>query len=89
MGCIASELADLELAYAPQFGSAKDPVNMLGMIADNLVTGVARTIQWHDVERELAGGSVFVDVRSPQEFADGALPHAVNIPLDQLRQRHW
>jgi rhodanese-related sulfurtransferase len=85
-GLTASDLADLELAYAPQFGSAKDPVNMLGMIADNL-SGGERTAQWHEVERAIEDGTTLVDVRSPLEFADGAIPKAVNIPLEELRLR--
>jgi rhodanese-related sulfurtransferase len=87
-GLRASELADLELAYAPQYGSAKDPVVMLGMIADNLATGLIDTVQWHEVERLRLDGAVFVDVRTPAEFADGALPKASNIPLEDLRARH-
>jgi len=82
----ATDLADLELAYAPQFGSAKDPVNMLGMVADNLAAG-ERTVQWHEVERLVEDGATLVDVRTPAEFADGAIPKAVNIPLDELRAR--
>jgi len=85
-GLPASEFADLELAYAPQFGSAKDPVNMLGMIADNLASG-ERTVQWHHVDELLDSGTTLVDVRTPVEFADGAIPKAVNIPLDELRDR--
>lgn len=85
-GLTASDLADLELAYAPQFGSAKDPVNMLGMIADNVAAG-EHTVQWHEVERRVEEGATLVDVRSPAEFADGAIPKAVNIPLDELRAR--
>ena len=87
-GLLASDLADLELAYAPQYGSAKDPVNMLGMIADNLAAGVEETVQWHAVDDELAAGASFVDVRTPVEFAAGALPKAINVPLDELRARH-
>lgn len=87
-GLRASELADLELTYAPQFGSAKDPVNMLGMIAENLATGVARTVQWHEVEAEIRAGATVVDVRTRGEFAAGALPGAVNVPVDELRDRH-
>ncbi len=83
-GITASELADLELAYAPQFGSAKDPVNMLGYIADNLRVGTAATIQWHELD---AAGAVLVDVRTPSEFAAGSIPGAVNIELDALRSR--
>ncbi|MDQ2624339.1 MAG: rhodanese-like domain-containing protein, partial [Actinomycetota bacterium] len=87
-GLRASELADLELAYAPQFGSAKDPVTMIGMIADNLAVGLSSTVQWHEVAGELEDGTFFLDVRTPGEFAGGALPKAVSIPLDELRARH-
>jgi NADPH-dependent 2,4-dienoyl-CoA reductase/sulfur reductase-like enzyme/rhodanese-related sulfurtransferase len=83
----APELADLELAYAPPFGSAKDPVNMLGYIAENLLTGFTENVQWHDIDALKADGYVLVDVRTPAEFAAGALPHAINVPLDELRER--
>ena len=86
-GLTASDLADLELSYAPQFGSAKDPVNMLGMIASNLVDGTARTIQWHEVDAEAAQGVQIIDVRTPGEYARGTVAGAVNIPLDDLRSR--
>lgn len=86
-GITASALADLELAYAPQFGSAKDPVNMLGYIADNLRRGVTRSIQWHELDDALAAGAVLVDVRTPEEHAAGAIPGAVLVPVDELRQR--
>ncbi|RVW04493.1 FAD-dependent oxidoreductase [Rhodococcus spongiicola] len=86
-GVTASELADLELAYAPQFGSAKDPVNMLGYIADNLRTDSIRAVQWHELDALLADGALLVDVRTADEFADGPIPGAVNVPLDELRER--
>ncbi|WP_327097684.1 FAD-dependent oxidoreductase [Nocardia vinacea] len=86
-GLPASRLIDLELAYAPQFGSAKDPVNMLGYMADNLRTGAIRTVQWHEIDEAIAMGSHLVDVRSPEEFAAGSIPGACNIPLDELRDR--
>lgn len=84
-GLTASGLADLELAYAPQFGAAKDPVNMLGFIADNLRAGTERTVQWHELEDALAAGATLVDVRTPDEHATGRIPGAVNVPVDQLR----
>lgn len=87
-GLRASELADLELTYAPQYGSAKDPVAMLGMVADNLAAGLTRTVQWHEVDAEVARGATVVDVRTPEEYAAGALPGAVNLPVDDLRERH-
>ncbi|MEV5833586.1 FAD-dependent oxidoreductase [Nocardia sp. NPDC052112] len=86
-GIPASRLMDLELAYAPQFGSAKDPVNMLGYMADNLRTGAIRTVQWHEIDKAIAQGWQTVDVRSPQEYAAGSIPGARNIPLDELRDR--
>lgn len=86
-GLTAPELAELELAYAPQFGSAKDPVNMLGYIADNLCTGLTRGLQWHQLEEAVADGAALVDVRSPAEHARSAIPGAINIPVDELRDR--
>lgn len=86
-GLTATDLADLELAYAPQFGSAKDPVNFAGFISDNLRRG-ERSVQWHELDARMAAGALLVDVRSPSEFAAGGIPGAVNIPLDELRERH-
>ena len=86
-GITASERADQELSYAPQFGSAKDPVNMLGMIAENLANGTTETLQWHELEAEMARGVQVIDVRTPSEYARGQIPGAVNIPLDDLRTR--
>ena len=86
-GLPASELAQLELAYAPQFGSAKDAVNFLGYVADNTRTGTTPTIQWHELDAAVAAGEIVVDVRTPGEFAAGAIPGAINLPLDELRER--
>ncbi|MBW4029397.1 MAG: FAD-dependent oxidoreductase [Acidobacteria bacterium] len=86
-GLSAPELADLELAYAPPFGSAKDPVNMLGYVAENVLSGLVATVQWSDVEEYRARGAQFVDVRTREEFARGTLPGAINIPVDELRDR--
>ncbi|GAB4083609.1 CoA-disulfide reductase [Myceligenerans cantabricum] len=94
-GLTASELADLELAYAPAYGSAKDPVNMLGYVADNLRTGDTRSVQWHELDGLVRRGATLVDVRTPAEHAlgtvetvaDGTRCRARNIPLDELRGR--
>ena len=86
-GLTASSLADLELAYAPQYGSAKDPINHLGYVAKNVRDDLSASIQWHEIDAELASGSLLVDVRTVSEFESGAIPHAVNIPLDDLRGR--
>lgn len=85
-GLTATDLADLELAYAPQFGSAKDPINMAGFINDNMVAG-ERTFQWYELDDALADGWTLVDVRTPKEFDRGQIPGAVNIPVDDLRER--
>lgn len=86
-GLTAPQLADLELAYAPPFGSAKDPVNMLGYIAENLLSGLEETIQWYEIDDYRNDGVALVDVRSALEFSQGSIPGAVNIPLDELRLR--
>ncbi|CAN2246523.1 HcaD Uncharacterized NAD(FAD)-dependent dehydrogenases [actinobacterium SCGC AAA044-D11] len=81
-GITAPELADLELAYAPPFGSAKDAVNMLGYVAENAISGLVETLQWSEV-----GEHKLLDVRSKSEFAAGSIPGAINIPVDELRER--
>ncbi|CAN5180621.1 CoA-disulfide reductase [soil metagenome] len=86
-GLKASELADLELAYAPQFGSAKDPVNMLGFIAENLRDGMSTTVQWNELSGRVESGSTVIDVRTRDEFQDAHIAHAINIPLDEIRER--
>ena len=86
-GLTASDLADLELSYAPQFGSAKDPVNMIGFIAENLRDGLTETIQWHEVDAEVAKGVQLIDVRTTAEYGRGTVAGAINIPVDDLRAR--
>jgi rhodanese-related sulfurtransferase len=83
----ASDLLRLDLAYAPQYGTAKDPVNMLGYVAENLADGTTANIQWHEVEAARAAGATVVDVRTAAEFAAEAIPGAINLPLDELRHR--
>lgn len=87
-GLTASALSQLELAYAPQYGSAKDAINMAGYVAENLATGADRTIQWHEVDAARAAGAVVVDVRTAEENEAGAIPGAVLLPLDEIRERH-
>ena len=83
------DLPELEFTYAPPFGSAKDPVNMLGYAAMNLAEGLSENIQWHQLEDELASGKVFLDVRTLNEFNQGRLKadKTVHIPLNELRER--
>lgn len=87
-GISAPELADLELAYAPPFGSAKDPVNMLGYISENVVSGLVKTAQWNEVEEYADKGYSLIDVRSSEEFDRGHIPGFINIPLDDIRSRY-
>ncbi|MCU1437384.1 MAG: CoA-disulfide reductase [Naasia sp.] len=87
-GLTASALSRLELAYAPQYGSAKDAVNIAGYVADNLATGATRTVQWHELEAARDNGVLLLDVRTPAEYDRASIPGALNIPLDELRTRH-
>lgn len=81
------DLPELELTYAPPFDSAKDPVNMAGYAAINLLLGQSENIQWHELAAELAKGKVLLDVRKPNELAKGKFKNSQNIPLDDLRER--
>ena len=86
-GMTIDDLAELELAYAPPFGSAKDPVNLAGMAAQNLLTGLVRVAQWYDMPKLLEAGAVVVDVREPSEREGGIIPGSLSIPLGELRAR--
>ena len=86
-GLTASDLADLELAYAPQFSSAKDPVNMLGYAAMNARSGLTPTIQWHELAEAMAAGATLIDVRDASEHRHGAIPGSILIPVNELRDR--
>ena len=83
----APELADLELAYAPPFGSAKDPVNMLGYMAENVISGLIETAQWSEIEEFRDKGYDLIDVRTDAEFDRGTIPGAINMPVDSIRER--
>ncbi len=85
-GMTADDLAELELAYAPPFGSAKDPVNMLGFVAQNVLDGTVP--QWHPADLdEVRATSLVLDVRSRAEFARGHVADALNVPHTELRER--
>jgi NADPH-dependent 2,4-dienoyl-CoA reductase/sulfur reductase-like enzyme/rhodanese-related sulfurtransferase len=86
-GITAPELADLELAYAPPFGSAKDPINMLGYIAENMVSGLLETAQWSQIDEFEDRGFQLVDVRTASEYAAGCIPGAMSMPVDEIRHR--
>lgn len=86
-GMTVRDLAELELAYAPPFGSAKDPVNLAGMAACNVLDGLMRLAQWSDVAGLDHSRTILLDVRSDEEVRRGAIPGAIHIPLPQLRAR--
>jgi CoA-disulfide reductase len=86
-GLTVYDLPDLELAYAPPYSSAKDPVNMLGYVASHIVDGELEVVSAYDIDSIVAEGGFLIDVRHPQEIKLGGIPGAVNIPLDELRDR--
>ncbi|MDK2780626.1 MAG: hypothetical protein PWP61_923 [Trichococcus sp.] len=82
------DLPELEFTYAPPFGSAKDPVNMAGYAATNIIEGVSESIQWYELEKMQEAGYQLLDVRGEAEIDRlGALNGAINIPVDDLRAR--
>ncbi len=86
-GMTVHDLAELELAYAPPYGSAKDPVNLAGMAAQNVLAGDVTLAQWNEVATLDPRTTLLLDVRRPDERARGFIPGSTNIPLDELRQR--
>jgi NADPH-dependent 2,4-dienoyl-CoA reductase/sulfur reductase-like enzyme/rhodanese-related sulfurtransferase len=86
-GIAASQLKNLELAYAPQYASAKDPINIAGYVAENTASGLVPTVQWHEVDALAEAGATILDVRTAAEFERGQIPGALNIPLDEIRDR--
>ncbi len=81
------ELADIELAYAPPYSSAKDPVNMAGYVASNIMDGLVQTIQWHEVDDFHRNGGLVIDVRDAVELQGGTIPGSIHIPLAEIRER--
>lgn len=80
------DLPELEFTYAPPFGSAKDPVNMLGYSALNIAEGFSQNIQWYELSEEIKKGKVLLDVRNEAELINnGQFLQSVHIPLDTLR----
>jgi rhodanese-related sulfurtransferase len=84
-GGTVHDLESAELCYAPQFGAAKDPVNLAGMIAQNVLNGDMPLADWLDVGHTDA---LLLDVREPNEFAAGHIPGSMNLPLSELRNRY-
>lgn len=88
MGMTGEALTELELSYAPPYSSAKDPVNMAGYVIENVRSGLVQQHHWHDVEALPRDGSVILlDTRTPAEYGRGHIEGAVNLPLDELRER--
>jgi len=87
-GMTVEDLPELEFTYAPPFGSAKDPVNMAGYAALNIIEGISESVQWHELEDHQAAGHQLLDVRNAKELEmNGRLKGSINIPLDNLRDR--
>ncbi|WP_019553760.1 DsrE/DsrF/DrsH-like family protein [Propionispira raffinosivorans] len=87
LGGTIYDLTELELAYAPPFSSAKDPVNMAGYAAENVLSGLTDVIAYTDLPEAIEKGVRLIDVRTDLEYENGHLSGAVNFPLDELRNR--
>ena len=85
-GLTIDDLMNLELSYAPAFGSAKDAINQAGYVGNNIFTGKTESVQFGDLADKMAAGALLVDVRSESENAAGHIPGSVLIPVDTLRQ---
>ncbi|UEL47510.1 CoA-disulfide reductase [Terrisporobacter hibernicus] len=86
-GLTVFDLQDVEPCYAPPYNSAKDPVNMLGYYASNIIEDMVDTVQWHEVDDIVKNGGVIIDVREEFELVTGSMPGSIHIPLGQLRDR--
>lgn len=86
-GMTAVQLKDLDLAYAPPYSSAKDPVNMAGFMIENIETGKVKQFFIEDLPKLSGSGSTLLDVRTPHEYACGHVDGFINIPVDSLRER--
>ena len=86
-GLTVEDLTNLELSYAPPYSSAKDPVNMAGYVATNIMEGELEHVQWHEIDQIVAEGGLLIDVREPVEREFGFIEGSINISLNQLRNR--
>lgn len=81
------DLLSIEQAYAPPFSSAKDPVALAGYVAENILSGKVSLCYWRDLKDSKPESTILLDIRTQDEYALGSLPGAINIPLDELRER--
>jgi NADPH-dependent 2,4-dienoyl-CoA reductase/sulfur reductase-like enzyme/rhodanese-related sulfurtransferase len=81
------DMQEFELAYAPPFSSAKDPINMAGYVGSNVLNGDIKVAYWNEAMNADMGRTFLLDVREPSEYEQGHIPNAVNIPLGQIRSR--
>jgi rhodanese-related sulfurtransferase len=86
-GFKVTDLKDLELSYAPPFSSAKDPINMIGFIAENIYRGLVSTFEWDEVNDLVAKGHYLLDVREVDEYKKSSIKGVVNIPFPEIRSR--
>ncbi|AWP28294.1 CoA-disulfide reductase [Paenibacillus sp. Cedars] len=81
------DLTEVELAYAPPYSSAKDPINYAGYVASNILDGLVETVQWFEMNDLVSSGATLIDVREPSEREAGYIEGSINIPLNDLRSR--
>lgn len=86
LGKTIYDLVEFEHAYAPPYSSAKDPVNMAGFVAENILLNRLNVFYWNEIE-QLGKDDLLIDVRTKQEFKNGSIASAINIPLDEIRNR--
>lgn len=86
-GNTVADLCEIEHVYAPPFSSAKDPVNMAGYVAENVLNGFVKPVYWDEIDALDLKSTFILDVRTPEEVKMGAIANAVNIPIDSLRER--
>lgn len=84
---LVEDLSDLELSYAPPYSSAKDPVNMLGYVATNILEGKVKTVQYYEIDELIKSGEILIDVRDSEELEQGFIKGSKNIPLNEIRNR--
>jgi hypothetical protein len=89
MNGTVDDLAEAQLCYSPQYGTAKDPINITGFIAQNNMRGLSPTFYWSSIKDFKADSdNILLDVRSPAEFAKDGIQGALNIPIDELLASH-